>query len=909
MTTSRVLAATKALTGLIGLAVLLVGVPTALIALIGNPVPRLSLTQPWTDTAVLQLLACLVWLIWAHLLWHVIVEAVTAARGAAFPKTRWFSRPQQLLARTLIAWVMLTTVAIPSLTAKTPHTSHAAHEPVPTIAVAAAAGPATSDGTTPTTDMHGRGVASHRTPASTVTDTNATVDTDKAPDGDRYIIVQRGDSLWGLAERHLGDGLRWRDIYELNKDHTQSDGTRLRDADLIQPGWRLRLPADATSGDQRKPPSTRPAKPPAQDRATPPQTPRPSQTSSSPTQESTATATPPSNSPSVSSSPSSTDSRSPESRMITLPSGAFVGVTFAVAIGAAVTLVRLHRRRRYRAGIDPITAPTGPEMSPTARRLRRTYLSQVNDQHHSDDESTSAAAAPAVPRATDATPIAARDGQEVRVALHTLGGLGVDGPGADDAVRALLTASVASGNQETIEVVIPQPDLRYLLDTTDGTTPVPVPPSVTITATLPDALHHLETEVIHRTRLLDRYDDTDLDTFRKNHPDEEPLPPLILITQASEQHTPRLHAALTLGRAYHVGAVILGPWPTGTSCHLDGDGQVTDTSGSGAKTLDHSQFFHLTATDAADLLGVLAAANGNEPTQTETAVTDELPDGSNDEQSDDKDLPAPETDSSEPPPHQPPVGLAVLGPIRVYAGPTEIPTGLRNLSRELLAYLASHDDGVPLHHTLADIWRDTDPDPAAVQFHTVTANIRKVLRDATALHDADFVVHAGGRYRLNPQLIDVDLWRFTHHIKRAHAATSDTETVQALTDAVDTFQGEFIDGYTYEWAEPIRENLHRAAVDACIRLATRHENHDNPEQAVAVLDRAISLDPYNEDLYQRAIRLLDQLGRTDAIRGLYKHLQTRLSELDVDPTPATEQLVRIHLSRKTAMARAKAART
>ena len=36
--------------------------------------------------------------------------------------------------------------------------------------------------------------------------------------------VARGDSPWSLAERHLGDGLRWRELWDLNRGVPQADG-------------------------------------------------------------------------------------------------------------------------------------------------------------------------------------------------------------------------------------------------------------------------------------------------------------------------------------------------------------------------------------------------------------------------------------------------------------------------------------------------------------------------------------------------------------------------------------------------------------------------------------------------------------------------------------------------------------
>ncbi|MGH3417868.1 MAG: hypothetical protein ACRDSS_15465, partial [Actinocrinis sp.] len=57
------------------------------------------------------------------------------------------------------------------------------------------------------------------------------------------------DTLWEIAQRHLGDGRRYREIFELNEDRVQPDGSQLTHASLIRPGWILTMPADATGGD------------------------------------------------------------------------------------------------------------------------------------------------------------------------------------------------------------------------------------------------------------------------------------------------------------------------------------------------------------------------------------------------------------------------------------------------------------------------------------------------------------------------------------------------------------------------------------------------------------------------------------------------------------------------------------
>ena len=53
------------------------------------------------------------------------------------------------------------------------------------------------------------------------------------------------ETLWSIAEQHLGDPLRWHEIAALNLGRTQPDGRRMTDPHWIRPGWELLLPADA----------------------------------------------------------------------------------------------------------------------------------------------------------------------------------------------------------------------------------------------------------------------------------------------------------------------------------------------------------------------------------------------------------------------------------------------------------------------------------------------------------------------------------------------------------------------------------------------------------------------------------------------------------------------------------------
>lgn len=58
----------------------------------------------------------------------------------------------------------------------------------------------------------------------------------------RTVTVERHDTLWSLAEHHLGDGTRFREIVNLNLGVRQPDGRALTGSHWIYPGWILRMP-------------------------------------------------------------------------------------------------------------------------------------------------------------------------------------------------------------------------------------------------------------------------------------------------------------------------------------------------------------------------------------------------------------------------------------------------------------------------------------------------------------------------------------------------------------------------------------------------------------------------------------------------------------------------------------------
>jgi nucleoid-associated protein YgaU/DNA-binding SARP family transcriptional activator len=237
----------RGLVSLASVVALVVGVPVALVAWVGSPLPAAmpSLSEITTalgdtyipDEFLIKALALVCWLVWAELAVSLVVEAVAYARGrkaGAVPLAGGLQRSAaRLVAGVALLSAVVATRGTPQPATRSPHEIASTSQPV--VAVVVDEGEVQQ----PQTD----------TPP-------------EQPDAPAPVYeVRHRDTLWDIAERHLGDPLRWQEILDLNHGHPQPDGRALADPDLIQVGWRLRLPADAIGVTSPAPPESGAAAP------------------------------------------------------------------------------------------------------------------------------------------------------------------------------------------------------------------------------------------------------------------------------------------------------------------------------------------------------------------------------------------------------------------------------------------------------------------------------------------------------------------------------------------------------------------------------------------------------------------------------------------------------------------------
>jgi hypothetical protein len=285
---------------------------------------------------------------------------------------------------------------------------------------------------------------------------------------------------------------------------------------------------------------------------------------------------------------------------VQLPSGGWVGLALAIAVAAAVTVMRLRRRyRRHRYG-DLAPTATDPPLPRAVRVLERAAASAHTDPVPVDDPRADQppTSSPARRRAwPPPVPVVTGFDQERErtLDLTTVAGIGLHGPGAAPAARAVITGLLAENatHPARVQLTAEATTLLSLPKVTSQTTTSVADSAAPCTSTgvehgnhLPEALNELEAELIRRMRLVEDHQlrHTAANTHSPDQPDQdpstahanafaacrhadpaEPLPTMLLCATVPASLTPRVAAVLELGRCYDIIGLLLHPWHAGNS--------------------------------------------------------------------------------------------------------------------------------------------------------------------------------------------------------------------------------------------------------------------------------------------------------------------------------------------------------
>ncbi|WP_091456095.1 AfsR/SARP family transcriptional regulator [Micromonospora inyonensis] len=508
----------------------------------------------------------------------------------------------------------------------------------------------------------------------------------------------------------------------------------------------------------------------------------------------------------------------------------------AEQIAAAGALLWLRRRRSYRPDV-PDPARHDADLVPLPAVVAAAQ--------------TAVATEPDGPRGStgQGTPGAGRQDGDASVVVFPPGGVSLTGPGASDAARGILITAALQAlrdPRQSVRLVTTHADVDVLLNPHPRTASVA---GIHVAPTVDDAITAVTSRPapspVHRGE-----DQTGQDR-------------LLLLTHAPTSPQASSRLAEIVART-DVALIVVGELPASDNWSVDSAGHIHSHHDPARR---RGRLCVLDMAAARDLLTVISPADVHTAARTPSPPP-LVPRPRTPHHTDDETSTTPRRSDA------PVLRLRVLGGVTVSFQGTPVVIR-RSAALQALVFLAVHPHGATGRDLVEAIWPGLPAHRVTGRLYTTMSDLRKAMREACG---AAPIEHVNDRYRLNPGL-DVDLWRLHHAVRQATTAV--TDRTRAWQAVIDEYGGALADGYTWPWLEAHREVVRRHVIDAHVALA---DGQADPRQALALLQDAIRVDPYNEDLHRRAAKILTALGDHAAASELLDAYAQRLAQAGLTPT-------------------------
>lgn len=231
----------------------------------------------------------------------------------------------------------------------------------------------------------------------------------------------------------------------------------------------------------------------------------------------------------------------------------------------------------------------------------------------------------------------------------------------------------------------------------------------------------------------------------------------------------------------------------------------------------------------------------------------------------------------------PPVAITCFGGYRIAIdGEVADLSSLRPQARSVLQILSLEPDRDHHRETLEDIlWPGVDHSVACHRLQVSVSSVRTMFGD-TGLS----IVRSGESYRLClPARATVDVRDFADALARAAAASARGDLrgrVAARQEALDLYTGELLPEFSGSSAvDAERQRLNLAAAGAAAGLASDYRTLGEFERALAVAQRSVQLDPYQDSAWLVLTDVHTTLGDDSAAEYVRREHARLRADLEV----------------------------
>ena len=239
----------------------------------------------------------------------------------------------------------------------------------------------------------------------------------------------------------------------------------------------------------------------------------------------------------------------------------------------------------------------------------------------------------------------------------------------------------------------------------------------------------------------------------------------------------------------------------------------------------------------------------------------------------------------------PAIAVAVLGPVQVSVDgvPLAVTKWVYRKARELLLLLACFGPRTRGQIGLA-LWPDASPAQLRNNLGVAVYHLRR------ALGHQETVLFDGERYTVNPALdwwVDLaELRRLLAEVGRQGRAPAGETAIRALEEAAALVRGELLEDQSEgEWFDGLREEVRLLHLDILLRLGEEYAAANRSQESVAVLQRALAVEPLHEEAHRAIMACYLAQGQAGRAIAHYRRLAEQMrAELGVEPDAATQAL-------------------
>ncbi len=209
-----------------------------------------------------------------------------------------------------------------------------------------------------------------------------------------------------------------------------------------------------------------------------------------------------------------------------------------------------------------------------------------------------------------------------------------------------------------------------------------------------------------------------------------------------------------------------------------------------------------------------------------------------------------------------------------------------NKAKEMFFYLLYSSAGQRKEQITVALWPDLSPAKATSNFHINLYRARRAVFPGILNLEQ-------GRYKFNP---DVNIWfdvvEFEGLLNKVEKLPLGSKaTVAYLERAIELYTGPFMEDCYSEWAEMQRREFEEKYLKALSLLASFYGDIGEYNRAIALLEKFIAIDPYQDETYCQIMEWYVAIGdKVSALRTYKRYLDTAAGEMGFTPSARMQEL-------------------